>query len=86
MQIKSRRSSTMSDKATLAEVARSLFAEPTVALTLQRIVDRAAETVDGCDGAGLILVGKREIVAGAWSNELAGRSKTWNMRSVKVHA
>lgn len=65
------RSSTMSDKATLADVARSLFAEPTVALTLQRIVDLAAETVDGCDGAGLLLVGKREIVAGAWSNELA---------------
>ncbi len=64
-------SSTMSDKATLADVARSLFAEPTVVGTLQRIVDLAAETVDGCDGAGLLLVGKREIVAGAWSNELA---------------
>jgi transcriptional regulator with GAF, ATPase, and Fis domain len=61
----------MSDKDTLADVARSLFAEPTVALTLQRIVDLAAKSVDGCVGAGLLLVDKHEIVAGAWSNVLA---------------
>ena len=59
-----------SPAATLAEIARSLFAEPTVLATLQRIVDVAAETIDGCDGAGLLLVSRREIVAGAWSNEL----------------
>ena len=43
--------------------------EPTVALTLQRIVDQAVESVDGCDEAGILLVHKREIVAGAWSDD-----------------
>jgi transcriptional regulator with GAF, ATPase, and Fis domain len=59
-----------SSAATLAQIARSLSAEPTVVATLQRIVDVAAETVAGCDGAGLLLVSRRKIVAGAWSNEL----------------
>jgi putative methionine-R-sulfoxide reductase with GAF domain len=54
----------------LAEIARSLFAQPTVRDTLQRIVDVAAETIDGCDGAALLLVHQRKIVAGAWSSEL----------------
>jgi len=53
-----------------AEIARSLSAEPTVLATLQRIVDVAAQTIDGCDGAGLLLVSKRKIVVGAWSNDL----------------
>src|SRR5664280_1436215 len=52
------------------EIARSLSAEPTVLATLQRIVDMAADTIEGCDGAGLLLVTKRKIVVGAWSNEL----------------
>ena len=56
--------------AKFAEIARSLFTQPTVAATLQRIVDMAAVTIDGCDGAGLLLVTRRTIVAGAWSNEL----------------
>jgi len=62
----------MSDSASaaIAEIARSLSAEPTVLATLQRIVDMAADTIDGCDGAGLLLVTKRKIVVGAWSNEL----------------
>src|ERR1019366_7362934 len=34
------------------------------------IVDVAAETIDGCEGAGLLLVSKRETVVGAWSNKL----------------
>jgi len=59
-----------SSSASIAEIARSLAAEPTVRLTLQRIVDVAAETIDGCDGAGLLLVSKGKIVVGAWSNEL----------------
>jgi putative methionine-R-sulfoxide reductase with GAF domain len=59
-----------SSATTLAEIARSLFTQPTVIATLQRIVDTAAETIDDCDGAGLLLVSKRKIVAGAWSNEL----------------
>lgn len=54
----------------IAEIARSLSAEPTVLSTLQRIVDMAAEAIEGCDGAGLLLVNKRKIVVGAWSNEL----------------
>lgn len=53
-----------------ADLARTLFSEPTVQATLQRIVDLAVETVDGCDGAGVLLVDKGRILAGAWSNEL----------------
>ena len=37
--------------------------------TLQRIVDLAVETIDGCEGAGLLVVDGREILAGAWSDE-----------------
>ncbi len=53
-----------------AGIARAVSAEPTVARTLQRIVDLAVETVDGCDAAGVLLLTKREIVAGAWSNDV----------------
>ena len=42
--------------ARFAEIARSLCTQPTVATTLQRIVDMAAVTIDGCDGAGVLLV------------------------------
>ncbi len=59
-----------SSAARFAEIARSLCTQPTVATTLQRIVDTAAVTIDGCDGAGVLLVTRRTIVAGAWSNEL----------------
>lgn len=59
-----------SSAAKFAEVARSLSGEPTVTKTLQRIVELAVETIDGCDAAGLLLVINGEIVAGAWSNEL----------------
>ena len=61
----------MTNHAQFAGIARSLFAEPTVARTLQRIVDVAVETIEGCDGAGVLLVTNGEIAAGAWSNELA---------------
>jgi len=44
--------------------------EPTVARTLQRIVEVAVETIDGCDEAGILLIRGREIVAGAWSDDL----------------
>jgi putative methionine-R-sulfoxide reductase with GAF domain len=56
-----------------AKIARELSAEPTVAATLKRIVDFAAETIDGCDGAGVLLVDRRQIVVGAWSNDLVHR-------------
>jgi transcriptional regulator with GAF, ATPase, and Fis domain len=36
-----------------AEVARSLLAESDVQTTLQRIVDLAVDTIDGCDHAGI---------------------------------
>jgi putative methionine-R-sulfoxide reductase with GAF domain len=65
-----RESGGSSSAAAIAEIARSLSAEPTVVATLQRIVDMAAETIEGCDGAGLLLVNRGKIVAGAWSNEL----------------
>jgi transcriptional regulator with GAF, ATPase, and Fis domain len=38
---------------TFAEVARALLAEKDVQHTLQRIVDLAVETIDGCDFAGI---------------------------------
>ncbi len=59
-----------SSASAIAAIARSPSGEPTVVATLQRIVDVAAETIDGCDGAGLLLVSRGKIVAGAWSNEL----------------
>ncbi len=54
----------------LAEIARAVSGEPTVARTLQRIVDLAVETIDGCDEAGILLIGNGQIVAGAWSDDL----------------
>jgi transcriptional regulator with GAF, ATPase, and Fis domain len=59
-----------------AEFARALFSEPTVQTTLQRIVDLAAGTVDGCDAAGVLLVDKGRILAGAWSNDLVRQVET----------
>ena len=50
-----------SSAAKFAEVARSLSGEPTVTKTLQRIVELAVETIDGCDAAGLLLVSNGEI-------------------------
>jgi transcriptional regulator with GAF, ATPase, and Fis domain len=52
-----------------ADIARSLAAEPDVARTLQRIVDLAVETIDGCEGAGLLIVSRGKILAGSWSDE-----------------
>ncbi|HEX7521433.1 MAG TPA: GAF and ANTAR domain-containing protein [Acidimicrobiia bacterium] len=59
-----------------AEFARALFSEPTVMTTLQRIVDLAADTVEGCDAAGVLLVDKGRILAGAWSNDLVRQVET----------
>jgi hypothetical protein len=53
-----------------ADIARSLFAEPTVLRTLQRIVDVAVENIGGCEGAGVLLVSGGKIVSGAWSNDV----------------
>jgi transcriptional regulator with GAF, ATPase, and Fis domain len=43
------------DAAGFAEVARELLAEPRFELTLQRVVDVAAESIPGCDFAGVSL-------------------------------
>jgi transcriptional regulator with GAF, ATPase, and Fis domain len=59
--------------AQFAELARAFSSEPTVQATLQRIVDVAVATIDGCDGAGVLLVHRREIVVGAWSDDLVRR-------------
>jgi len=40
----------------LAETARALFSAGSVADTLQRVVDLAVETIDGCDFAGIFLL------------------------------
>ena len=40
-----------------SEVAVELFGSPSVEGTLQRIVDLAAATIDGCDAAGVLVVG-----------------------------
>ena len=47
-----------------------MSAEPTIEATLQRIVDFAAENIEGCDAAGILLVDRHEIVVGVWSNDL----------------
>ncbi|MBV2366383.1 GAF and ANTAR domain-containing protein [Streptomonospora nanhaiensis] len=46
----------------LADVVRSLFAEPDVHETMQRIVQLAVATVPGCDYAGVALVESRRKV------------------------
>jgi putative methionine-R-sulfoxide reductase with GAF domain len=53
----------------IAEIARAVSGEPTVARTLQRIVELAVENIDGCDEVGILLVTDGEIVAGAWSDD-----------------
>ena len=58
---------------TIADLARSLASEPTVQATLQRIVDMAVEEIDGCEGAGILLIDKGTIAVGAWSNDLVRR-------------
>ena len=55
---------------TFAEVARALRSEPDVQQTLQRIVDLAVETVEGCDHAGISLVHGRKISTPAASDDV----------------
>ena len=58
---------------TFAEVARALQSEPNVQHTLQRIVDLAVETIDGCDHAGVSLAQRREITTPAASDDVPGQ-------------
>ena len=63
-----------------AKIARELSAEPTIGATLQRIVDFAAENIEGCDGAGILLVDRREIVVGAWVERSGAPSREDGVR------
>lgn len=54
-----------------AGIARSLFADRTVRGTLQRIVDFAPVTVEGCDVAGISLLTGTEVATPVYSNPAA---------------
>ncbi|MDQ6910708.1 MAG: GAF and ANTAR domain-containing protein [Actinomycetota bacterium] len=54
----------------LSDVALALFAEATVDDALQRMVDLAVMTVDGCDAAGIFLVENEQVVSKAYSDPL----------------
>lgn len=54
-----------------AAIARTLFVEPTVAGTLQRIVDYAQATVVGCDAASISLLTGSDISTPVCSNPIA---------------
>ena len=56
-----------------AEAARELRAARTVDETLQKIVDLAVATVEGCDHAGITLVRGRKITTPAASNDVPPR-------------
>ncbi len=53
-----------------------MASQPNVAALLKHIVDFATENVEGCDGAGILLVHKKRIVTGSWSSELVRRIET----------
>jgi len=52
----------------LAEVAVALFAPGTVAGTLQRIVELAVVTIEGCDASGILLVEHQVVSTPAYSD------------------
>jgi len=54
----------------VADLARSLFVSGTVSGTLQRTVDLAVATVEGCDAAGVFLADDQEVVTAAASAPL----------------
>ena len=55
--------------------ARALASEQTVMDTLQRIVNTANQTIEGCSGAGILLVERHRMVVGAWSSDLVRRAE-----------
>ena len=57
----------------LTEVARALFAAGTVQGSLQKAVDLAVATVDGCDAAGVAVDRGGTMVPVAYSKDLAAR-------------
>jgi hypothetical protein len=54
-----------------ADISRTLFSDPTVGGTLQRIVDFAVATVEGCDAAGISLLAGTEVSTPVWSHPVA---------------
>jgi GAF domain-containing protein len=55
---------------TFAEIARSLFAEPDAAATLDSIVKLAVEHIDGCEHAGISMIFKGVVSSPASSDEV----------------
>jgi len=53
-----------------AEIARELLAEHDVQQTLQRIVDLAVETIDGCDHAGISFLKGKKVDTPAASDDV----------------
>ncbi|HEX2046657.1 MAG TPA: GAF and ANTAR domain-containing protein [Acidimicrobiales bacterium] len=58
------------DAEVFAEVARSLLAQEDVQQTLQKIVDLAVETLDGCDCAGITFLKGRQFSTPAASSDV----------------
>ncbi|MEO7194411.1 MAG: GAF and ANTAR domain-containing protein [Pseudonocardiaceae bacterium] len=54
-----------------AEIARTLFSDPTVLGTLQQIVDFAVATVEGCDAAGITVLTGTEVTTPVYSDPVA---------------
>jgi len=55
---------------TFAEIARDLLAEENVQQTLQKIVDLAVETIDGCDHAGISFLKNKKVDTPAASDDV----------------
>ncbi len=58
------------DAEVFAEVARSLLAQEDVQQTLQKIVDLATETIDGCECAGITFIRGKEVSTPAASSDV----------------
>ena len=63
-------------ESSFAEVAVELFGSPTVEGTLQRIVDLAAATIDGCDAAGVLVLDGSAASTPAASDPIVGDLET----------
>lgn len=61
-----------SPAAAFAALARSLLAQEDVQKTLQKIVELAVETIDGCDHAGITVLHGRRPATPAASDEVPG--------------
>lgn len=57
-------------ESSLSDVARALFEPGTVSSTLQRIVDLAVMTIEGCDAAGIVLLDDGAMTTPACSDPM----------------